>query len=311
MKIAVIDLGTNTFHLLIVQANQDGSFTEVCRDARFIHLGENGIETIGEAPYKRGLNTMNAFALKIMKHRALKVSVIGTAALRNASNGGAFIEEVKQRTGIQIETITGDKEAELIYYGVRESLEMTATPMMIIDVGGGSVEFIIANRTQIFWARSFPIGVAVLHYHFHQYEPISAQNITAQYAFLEKTLEPLAVALQQYPITTLIGASGTFDVLEHAMKIEEQSKHSATVQIGAFQPFFDEVIQANLEERIAMESVPNSRAKLIVVALILVDFILKKYEIEQLIVSSFAMKEGMIQQIKKEYFENEPKDEET
>ncbi len=298
MKIAVIDLGTNTFHLLIVQVNEDGSFTEVCRDRRFIHLAENGIETIGEAPYQRGLKTMNAFALQIMKYHVLKVSAKGTAALRKASNGAAFIQQVKQQTGIRIETISGDEEARLIYHGVRESLEMTEAPIMIIDVGGGSVEFIIANQNRIFWAQSFPIGVAVLHHQFHQNEPIATQSIKAQWTFLEKTLEPLTEALKQYPISALIGASGTFDVLQHAMTIEKKSKFSTNVQIGAFRPFYHEVIKANLEERLAMKRVPNHRAKLIVVALILVDFVLENYHIEQLIVSSFAMKEGMIQELK-------------
>lgn len=297
MKIAVIDLGTNTFHLLIVEVDESGNFKEVFRERRYVHLAEDGIERLGDAPYQRGLETMNAYGLEIIKRQVNKVSAKGTAALRRASNGKQFIEEVRQKTGIQIETISGDVEAELIYKGTRQAVNMTNAPMMIMDIGGGSVEFIIADKDKIHWAQSFPIGVAVLYKHFHNNEPITVQEINVLKSHLSKTLKPLTAFLQQHPVSTIVGASGTFDVLSRILEVKHSTKHSADVELKDFHPLHQKLVSANQEERLALEEIPNHRAKLIVVAVILIDFIIQNYGITDMKISSFAMKEGMIEEL--------------
>lgn len=297
MRIGVADLGTNTFHLLIVDVLEDKSFKEVYRQRRFIHLAEDGIATIGAAPYQRGIEALNSFSVQMMKHRVDKFKVKGTAALRTASNGGQFLTEVKAKTNIAIETITGDEEAKLIYYGVREAVELPNEPSLIIDVGGGSVEFIISNNEKMFWAESYPIGVAVLHKNFHHSEPISANETQILKDFLNDILKPLKEEFSKHNIKTLIGASGTFDVLEKAMRITKRNKHAAYIEFDDFIPLHDKVIAANFEERYEMAEVPQQRTKLIVVALILVKYILDTFDIEEIVVSNFAMKEGMIREL--------------
>ena len=297
MRIGVADLGTNTFHLLIVDVLEDKSFKEVYRERCFIHLAEDGIETIGTAPYQRGIEALNSFAMQMMKHRVDRFKVKGTAALRTASNGAQFLAEVKAKTNISIETITGDEEAKLIYYGVREAVELSSEPSLIIDVGGGSVEFIISNNEKMFWAQSFPIGVAVLHKNFHHSEPISFNEIQILNEYLDSTLAPLKEAFSNHNIKTLIGASGTFDVLEKTMRIIKRNKRAAYIEFDDFIPLHDKVIAADFEERAAMTEVPLQRTKLIVVALILVKYILDAFHLEEIVISNFAMKEGMIREL--------------
>ncbi len=297
MRLGVADLGTNTFHLLIVDVLKDKSFREIYRERRFIHLAEDGIKTIGTAPYQRGIEALNSFAIQMMKHRVNKFTVKGTAALRRASNGAQFLAEVKAKTSISIDTITGDEEAKLIYYGVREAVQMPAEPSLIIDVGGGSVEFIIANHEKMFWAQSFPIGVAVLYKNFHHSEPISTNEIQTLKEYLDSTLAPLKKAFSNYNIKALIGASGTFDVLEKAMRITKRNKHAAYIEFEDFVPLHDKVIAATEEERMTMSEVPLQRKKLIVVALILVKYVLDTFDLEEIVVSNFAMKEGMIREL--------------
>jgi len=297
MKIAVIDLGTNTFHLLVVEADETGNFKEIFRERRYVHLAEDGIEKLGEAPYQRGLDIMNAYSLELIRQRVDKISAKGTAALRRASNGQEFIEEVRRQTGIRIETISGDAEAELIYKGTRQAVAMTDEPMMIMDIGGGSVEFIISNKDKLIWAQSFPIGVAVLYKNFHHSEPISTIEINQLKSHLLETLKPLTAFLEKYPVSTIIGASGTFDVLSRVMKISHSTEHSSDVMFDDFQPLYKKLVAADLETRLEMDDIPNHRAKLIVVAVILVDFIIQKYGITAMKISSFAMKEGMIAEL--------------
>lgn len=294
MKIAVIDLGTNTFHLLIVESDGSGGFIELYRERLFIQLAENGIQTIGDAPYSRALNAIVHFS-KIIRNRKVKnVRALGTAALRTASNGAQLIEEVKEKTDIQIQAISGDEEARLICQGTRLAVPMTEKPVLIMDIGGGSVEFIIANNTEQFWAQSFPVGVAVLFNQFHKNDPISKEEVNTITDFLTSTLSPLIKQLDHYNFQALVGASGTFDVLENILVKEKQRPNSSSIQTVDFKTVLNQWQYTKLEERLAYIDIPNNRAKLIVVAFILINFITELTSIKTIWISKFAMKEGMI-----------------
>jgi len=296
-KFAVIDLGTNTFHLLIVSPNLDGSFTELYRERKFIKLGENGVQRIGDAPYLRGLNALLDFKKVLDKEGVDNVSVCGTAALRTASNGAQFVKEIKEKTNLDISLISGDEEARLIYLGVRQAVPFDSDMEMIMDIGGGSVEFIIANKEKIFWAQSFPIGVSILRNNFHKEEPISKSEIENIETHLDEILEPLKDALKNYTVKNLIGASGTFDVLELMLVQEKLSDVHSEVSVSDFEPLYQKFLQTTLEERFQMPKLPSDRADMIIVALILIDYILKLADIKKIMVSAYAMKEGMLSEM--------------
>ncbi len=293
-KFAVIDLGTNTFHILIVEI-KDGQFVEILRKRLLSKLADDGIEYIGPIPFQRGLNALKQFKQLMLENNVKNYKVFGTAALRRAKNSPEFQKEVLLHTGIQIEIIDGSREAELIYRGVRLSIPMDKNPYLIMDIGGGSVEFIICTSEKLIWAESFPIGVAVLFHRFHQSDPISNKNLSEFISFLKTTLFPLQQALQKNPIQTLIGASGTFDVLEKALKGEQQKNGlHAKVPINNFDEFYDQVIKTDLAQRLAMEYIPDSRAELIVGAIILIKYILDISQTKNLLTSQYALKEGVI-----------------
>lgn len=296
-KYAVIDLGTNTFHLLVAEKTVDLSFKELHRQRFFVKLAEEGIETIGDAPLARGFHALKTFRAILDELGVKKVKAIGTAALRTATNGPSFIQEVNQKYDIQIELIDGNREAELIYKGVRQAVPFQEKNYLIMDIGGGSVEFIIANKDEVFWAQSFPIGVAVLFKKFHQSEPIAAQEVVDLQAFLNDFLTPLYLALEEFKANTLVGASGTFDVLEYILAKDQQLDNHAFVQVADFEPLYQLLLKTTKDERFAMQSIPDTRADMIVVAVILIDFILRNANIEEIIVSNFALKEGILSEL--------------
>lgn len=295
-QIAVIDLGTNTFHLLIVLV-EDGQFSTLYRERRFIKLAEQGIETIGQAAYQRALEAMSAYAKILEEHQVEECQAFGTAALRTASNGAEFITEVLQKTGIQIQLIDGQREASLIHKGVALAVPLAKHPLLIMDIGGGSVEFILANRDQVFWAQSFPIGVAVLQRNFHQNDPISAKEKMAMLQFLDQTLSPLKSALERFPCHELAGASGTFDVLENMLSKDRCGPHCAEIAAQKIQLISKQIIDNALAERLLIPGLPEERADLIVVALLLIEYICRLADIDTIYVSAFAMKEGMIAEL--------------
>ena len=184
-RYAVIDLGTNTFHLLVAEQQADNNFKELYRKRFFVKLAEEGIETIGKASLKRGLAALQHFRQVISELQVDKVKAIGTAALRTASNGPAFIKQVKEELDLSIELITGNQEAAYIHQGVAMAVPFQANNYLLMDIGGGSVEFIIANKDKVHWAQSFPIGVGVLFKNFHQHEPILSTEITATKSFID------------------------------------------------------------------------------------------------------------------------------
>lgn len=296
-KYGVIDLGTNTFHLLIATPNDDGSFKEIYRERRFIQLAENGIQRIGAAPFKRGLNAMKDYAQKLKEHQIEAINAIGTAALRTAENGQAFIEKVRLETGIHIQLISGSEEARLIHRGVLRAVPFTEERRMIMDIGGGSVEFIIANQEEVLWAQSFPIGVAVLFNQFQRNDPLTEEDRKALLSFLQGQLTPLERALEQFPTSFLVGASGTFDVLENLLEVSKRSDYYVTIPIERFFPFYEQMLATPLEERLKIEGIPAARAEMLIVALVLIDYVVHVANIQHVIVSAFAMKEGILSEM--------------
>lgn len=298
---AVIDCGTNTFHLLIARPAADGSFEEIYRERRFIKLAENGIECIGEAPYERALKALTDFAQAISQHQVAATRVSGTAALRTASNGPDFVAEVKAKTGLHINIIPGSEEAQLIYEGVRLAIDPQTERWMVMDIGGGSVEFIIVDQSGVQWFESFPVGVAVLYKKLHQTEPISAEEIEAARLFLNSKLVPLQLALARFPVHHLVGAAGTFDVIADLLGKEQPTPNCSRVDLDGFEDLYQRILAATREERHAMPGVPDDRADMIVVALILVQLILEIAAINRLTVSNFSMKEGMLSEMLRAY----------
>ena len=296
-QVAVIDLGTNTFHILIAEQLNDGTIQDVYRERKYVKLAEEGIEKIGTAPYQRGLNALIHFQKIIIKKKVSQVKAFGTAALRTASNGNAFIRDAKEKAGIQIELIPGSEEARLIHLGVVKAVQLGEDKGLIMDIGGGSVEFILADKNEVFWAESFPIGVAVLYKNFHHKEPISTKELQLLENHLNQLLEPLFSILKKHSSSCLIGASGTFDVLESILPLQRQNKLSATIDVKHFTPLYEKVIQMNLEERQDASSIPDTRSDMIVVAMVLIQYIIRKANIKKIMVSSYAMKEGILSEM--------------
>ncbi|RMG84061.1 MAG: exopolyphosphatase, partial [Bacteroidetes bacterium] len=294
-RYAVIDLGTNTFHLLIVEkSTPDAPPVEVYRERRFVKLAEAGIEKIGPEPWKRGIETIEAYAQKIKEWKVGHVRAVGTAALREAENGAAFIREIFDRTGIAIELISGEEEARLIYLGVRAAISENGAANLIMDIGGGSVEFIFFDQKGIQKAFSFPVGVAVLYRKFHRHEPILPEEINALETFLTQTLKPLIEELPRHTSLRLIGASGAFEVVENMLETRRRSGPVAYAPASDFSKIYSRVVGASLEERLQMEGIPAIRADLIVVAFILIRFILERADIKEIVVCDYALKEGVL-----------------
>lgn len=308
-KIAVIDLGTNTFHLLIVEVIGPDEWMMLERERVFVNLASDGIDLISDAAMERGITTMRHFRERIAQFTVDSVVAVGTAALRRAQNARDFIQKVHHETGLRVEVISGKREAELISKGVLLALPETGRPMLIMDIGGGSVEMILVRDGAVLYADSYAIGVAILHARFHREEPIQLLSLEQIDRYLDNVLKPLLEQLVNYPNTALVGASGTFEVVEAILEpntSESEIPTFATAKPALFEPIYKEIIALNYEQRLAHPGIPNSRARYIVVAVHLIDYILRKVSDDIFFISNYAMKEGIVAEYSDKQYPKSP-----
>ncbi len=303
MNVAVIDLGTNTFHLLL--AKVDGQSHEIFhRERKSVKIGEKGINKgeITPAAWDRAVKALIDFKSTIDQNGISQVFATATSAMRNAKNGSDLVEEIKAQTGIQIEVISGKREAELIHFGASKALDFGADKNLIMDIGGGSIEFIIADQDQAYWMQSFEIGGQRLVERFHKSDPITKSEINDLNIFFNSELSPLIEACQEHMPSTLIGCSGTFDTLSDIYSEENgiQRNEDATeypFSRNAFNSIFEELIQKNRSERLAIPGMIEMRVDMIVVACVLVDYIITRLNLDQVRVSAYALKEGILHNV--------------
>ena len=304
MKIAVIDLGTNTFNLLIVEVNSDKTYSQIFQAKISVKLAEGAINKgfITDAAFQRGLDALKTHYTTTQKYQVDKIYAFATSAIRGASNGSVFVESVKKETGLDIQVISGDREAELIYYGVRSAVEMTDKASLIIDIGGGSTEFIIANKDRIFWKQSFLLGAARLLEMYPPSDPISDKEINVFTEHLEKELQPLFTALERYPIVELLGSSGSFDSLAEMIAHRFYSpdilddKTEFDFDLAHCETIYNDILKSTNAERIQMNGLVAMRVDMIVVSSIIVNFVIRSFEIEKMRLSTYSLKEGVIQE---------------
>ncbi len=305
MKIAILDLGTNTFHLLIVKAGRDHSFKKIFKSKIAVKLGEGAIHEnrIGEVPFKRGIAALVHYQDIIAEHKPEKIFAFATSAIRSATNGDDFVKAARLKAGINIQVIPGSKEAELIYFGVRQCVKMGEQKQLIMDIGGGSTEFIIANEKKIFWKQSFNIGASRLLEMFKPSDPVTPTEIVKLEEFLVRILTPLDAAIKKYPVHSLIGSSGSFDTLAEMMgwKFHKKNvlKNVKTLQFNMNE--YDELhrllLKSTTAQRMKMKGLVRMRADMIVISSICTSFILNRYRLSEMILSKFALKEGALWQI--------------
>ncbi len=300
-RIAVLDLGTNTFHLLIAEGRMP-DFTEIVHVIEAPKLGEGGINDglIRPEAYQRGLQAMQQFKKHMDEHEPIQVKALATSALRNAANGDQFITEVKQATGIAIQTIDGDTEAMYVYHGIKAAGCLTEGNNLVVDIGGGSVELIWCNTHEIFWKRSFEIGAARLMAKFHTEDPIPAASVNALYAYLDEQLANLYQALGIQHINTLVGSSGAFETYAELLEKKQGKaivwKECINYTFGADKliELFDEIIASSHAERANNSTIAPVRVDMIVVAALLTQYLIDKLHPDVVKMSAYSLKEGVL-----------------
>lgn len=292
-NLAILDLGTNTFHLLIVEVSTTSSKT-IYKEKQFVKLGEFGLKELNNTVLCRAITVIEYYQKKLIDFEVEDVIIFGTAGLRMAANANDLTSKIETITGYKVKIISGEDEAKLIFYGVKQSLPKFEQSYLIMDIGGGSVEFILINNGEVSWTQSFNIGVSLLKNKYHTTEPIDPTMVNELYQFFEIKLKPLITVVQNNAIHILIGASGSFDTIADMSKNVPVKEGFVQLSLSDFYHLTKNLTTKTYEERLSIEGLVKDRADMIVVALLLIDFVVKKLEIKEMYKSDFALKEGII-----------------
>lgn len=301
-RIAAIDLGTNSFHALIVDLYEDGRFDIIDTLKEMVLLAEDGVtDTLSDAAMGRGIDALRRIKTLTDHREVEEVVAYATSAIRESKNGGTFIQRVIDELGIKIQAISGRMEAELIGIAVQHGVHMTRKPALIMDIGGGSVEFIIANHSKTYYLTSKKLGVARMRAdHWNEKnDPMTAEEIQVLQTVFGQQLQDVAQAFAHHRANMLIGSSGTMQniglmIAEWYGRPPQLTVNELSFTAKEFFTFYKKVIEYPRHKRAKLKGLEEKRIDLIVPGLILVNYVLKTFSIKTVKISAQALREGII-----------------
>lgn len=304
-RIAVIDCGTNTFNLLIADVTTTG--TEIIFSTKIpVRIGKGGLNNGFILPdaEERALHALVTHKETADSYQVTDIFCFATSAFRNAENGKDIAQKIKNLTGIELQIISGIDEAKLIYEGVKSSGALNDANVLIMDIGGGSCEFIYANDSQFHHAQSFEIGVSRLFDKFPMSNPPKLNEIETVYEYLIDTLQSLFQAVPTNGPTILVGSSGTFDTFKDiylaAHPTMEYNQKFLDISTDNFLEMYEKISQSTLQERLQIPGMSAFRAEMMVASVVSVNTIIKHYNFPTIRTCSYSMKEGILQKVWKD-----------
>jgi len=290
---AVIDIGTNTFNLLIANRSTSG-LTIIESHKVAVSLGMGGINegVLADDAIQRALDAFEKFRGILLNYPVIQPILIATSAVRDAKNATEFTAAIFDRFAWSVTVVSGMKEAELIYKGVGLCYDFKEHTL-IMDIGGGSTEFIEANNEGICSEVSLNIGVSRLYQGFSVNDPFTAKDVLQIESFLD---ERSMGFFSDKSIPALLGSSGTFETFYELMYKKPFPKSNKIVELGleSFTKMLDELIYSSLEERNKNEFIIPIRKKMAPFAAVKTRWVLKKIKPKRILISPFSLKEGVL-----------------
>lgn len=299
MKLAVIDLGTNTCNLLIASINH-ANYQIIHQGKVGVKLGKGGIHknTLTQEAFDRAIIALNAHKQTIKNLGGVdQVITIATSAVRDAGNKDTFARKLLEETGIALTIISGEEEARLIFQGVKLAFGNLPEDSLILDIGGGSNEFIQIQHNEVNWKESFPLGMARVIENFDISDPISPQEVQHIEDWFTSGLDNLWQQWNHVAPPALIGCSGAFDTLADLLDNTApgtKARVSQEITINQFNEIADQIIYSTKTERMNLTAMEPLRVEMIVPAFILIRLVLKKLKITKIVQTDFALREGVL-----------------
>jgi len=297
-QIAIIDLGTNTCNLLIAEY-QAKNYQILYQGKEVVKLGKDGIDKnqLTEDGLERAILAIRKHQEQIRKFDIFEVVIIATSAIRDANNKDWVQQQIKANTGLDLQIISGEKEAQLIFNGVKLAFGEIDDHSLILDIGGGSNEFILTKKNQPIWKQSFPLGMARIIEQIPPSDPITPEEISQINDWFNSRLESLWTQMRNIRIPLLIGCSGAFDTLADLIDQTDpgtKTRIKQEIRINDFDRVFETLIQSTTAERIGMKGMESIRIEMIVPSVLFIKLVVDRLKVKKIYQTDFALREGVL-----------------
>lgn len=301
-NIAAIDIGTNSFHLVVVEADtRTGRFRILDREKEIVRLGSGSTDMkyLSEASISRGILALQRFG-SIAAAQMAPVRAIATSAVREANNRSEFIARARAEAGIKVEIASGAEEARLIYLGVLQALPIFTKRSFVVDIGGGSTEFVVGRGRTIRYANSLKLGAVRLTQRFFKGGRTDADSIKECRRYVRGMLAPITRDIERYTVDVSVGTSGTILNLASIVRLRSAGTAASTIngftfQRGALTPVLKDILgRHDPSDRAAVAGMDQARVDIISAGCIILDEILRAFSVQRLTVSDYALREGIV-----------------
>jgi len=301
-RIAAIDIGTNSFHLVIVDVQPDGSFKLLDKQREVIRLGSHkgeDLSLISEGEIEKAIDILKNYKM-LAEHYGASIRAVATSAVREADNKDKFVKAIKEKTNIDIEVVDGRTEAKLIFYGIMNAIDVSDKNVLCIDIGGGSSEFIYAEKGNPLITESVKIGAVRLSKKFFPEFILKKEAVEACHSYVEAQISYIKYLIEGKRIEQVIGASGTIVaaailVQELFNKPKRKSINKLSFTAEELNFVYKEVIgRKTPAERVSLPGMELKRADIIPAGLIILKTVFDVFEIKHITLSEYALREGII-----------------
>lgn len=300
-KLAVIDIGTNSIHMVLAEILPDAGYKILDRFKDMARLGDGAFVTkrLSDAGIARALNTLNTLVTLARNKGFDRIVAVATSAVREAQNGGEFVNVVMEQTGLTVRVISGIEEARLIFLGVQNSVALADEPALVVDVGGGSVELMVGNRDAMLHASSLKLGAIRLADQFLSKAPCPVPMLRA----LEKSVTgQLGAALERFKIKTVnsvIATSGMAGNLATIIQMKLTGRplsqlNLAKVALKDLRHLEAELARSSLKARLAIPGLDPKRVDTLLPAAVVLRRLLELAGHNEMTLCDKAIREGVI-----------------
>jgi exopolyphosphatase / guanosine-5'-triphosphate,3'-diphosphate pyrophosphatase len=306
LRIAAIDIGTNSLHMVIVEVTDALAFKILSSDRDLTKLGSAALvrHRLTKRAIGHTLEVLERYQRIARSHECDVTLAYATSAVREAVNGGDFVLAAKRQLGLMIQVISAAEEAHLIYLAVRQAIDLSsretgAGPSLIVDIGGGSCELIVGTNARPLLLESFKLGASRLTQEFVHSDPIGRRDLARLEKYIRRTLKPTLAAIRGHQVRRVIGTSGTMENLA-AMCVMQYGEQAVRQRLRKrmtredFAGVRRRLLRSTLRERRQMPGLDPGRADQITAGAVLVGYLFDKLEMAEIEVCDRALREGMI-----------------
>jgi exopolyphosphatase/guanosine-5'-triphosphate,3'-diphosphate pyrophosphatase len=300
-KLAVIDIGTNSIHMVLAEVQPDGNYKIVDRFKNMARLGDGTFESqrLSDEAIARGLDVLRQLVTLARNKGYERIVAVATSAVREAKNGGDFIDLVADQLRLHIRVVSGNEEARLIFLAVKNSVPMSDQPVLAVDVGGGSVELMVGSREQLLHVKSLKLGAIRLADQFLKRTPPSDGMMRALDDLVTERLKGALDSFKTKRFDSLIATSGMAGNLAEVIHLKKTGRplpqlNLATVSLKDVKEIEQELRRSTIKERLAIAGLDSKRVDTLFPATIVLRRLMELAERDEMVLCDKAIREGVI-----------------